>query len=71
MSIVIKTGVKKVDTEDPNGILLQHPVVIQQFDVDDDVVVATVWFELETDAHPAMAFIGFVEVQDKRGTVKV
>ena len=55
-------GVKQIDSDDPQGLLLQAVLMIEHANVDDDLAVLIAGVGLELDAHPAVALIGALKV---------
>ena len=53
-----KSGVKKIDADDAQRLLLQAVLVVQHANVDDDLAVLVPRVSLELHAHPAVALVG-------------
>ena len=53
-----KSGVKKIDADNAQSLLLQDVLVVQHAHMDDDLAVLISRVGLELHAHPAVALVG-------------
>lgn len=55
-------GVYQIDTEYPDGLLLELGLMLQGFDMKDDPIMCFAWFTLELDTDPSVSLEAFLEI---------
>ncbi len=63
-------GIEQIDSDNPQGFLLQAVLAFEHADVDDDLAVFIPRVGLELHAHPAMTLIGALIVASGDGIGK-
>ena len=60
--VVIERAVNQVHPDDAEGLLLKDVLLVPHPNMKHDIAVRAAWGDLKADAHPAMRFIGALEI---------
>ena len=60
---LMKGSIDQVDSEHPDRFLLEAIFTVQHSHMQNDIVVSPLRFQLKTETHPTVAFIGLLVVE--------